>query len=222
MRPEPQPVEVILPCLDEGPALPGVLARLPAGYRAIVVDNGSTDGSAGIARAHGAMVVTEPRPGYGAAAHAGLIAASADIVCVLDCDGSVDPAELVRLVEPVRSRQADLVVGRRRPTQRAAWPRYARLGNALVAARLRRRTGLSVRDLGAVRVARREPLLELGVTDRRFGYPLELLVRAGAAGWRVLEADVAYRPRAAGTRSKVTGSLRGTLRTVRDFAAVLP
>lgn len=212
-------VEVILPCLDEADALPGVLAALPAGYRPLVVDNGSRDGTPEVAAAHGARVVSEPRRGYGAAVHAGLEAATAEWVCVLDADGSLDPAELPRLLEPVCAGHADLAVGRRRSVGRGTWPWHARAGNALLAALLRRR-GVPVHDIGPVRAARRSALLDLGVTDRGFGYPLELLLRAGAAGWRVHEVPVAYRPRAGG-RSKVSGSVVGTLRAVRDMAAAL-
>jgi glycosyltransferase involved in cell wall biosynthesis len=215
--------DVVLPCLNEAPALPWLLRRLPPGYRAIVADNGSTDGSADVARAHGAIVVSVPEPGYGAAVHAGLVAADPidGVVCVLDADGSFDPAELPRLADPVRADAAELVVGRRRPVVRSAWPLHARIGNAVLAHRLRRTTGLPVHDIGPIRAARRSDLLALGLRDRRFGYPLELLIAAGRAGWRVTEIDVAYRPRAAGTRSKVTGSLRGTARAIHDMGAVL-
>jgi glycosyltransferase involved in cell wall biosynthesis len=211
------PVDVVLPCLDEAEALPGVLAALPPGFRPIVVDNGSTDGTADIAASLGATVVHEPRRGYGAAVHAGLLAATADVVAVLDADGSVDPGVLALLA--ARLPGADLVAGRRIPSGRRAWPWHARAGNAALAALLRRR-GVPVRDIAPVRVARRAALLELGITDRAFGYPLELLLRAGAAGWRIVEVDVAYRPRTGG-RSKVSGSVRGTLRAARDMAAVL-
>jgi hypothetical protein len=105
------------------------------------------------------------------------------------------------------------------PQAAGVWPWHARAGNALVAAMLRRR-GVPVRDLGPVRVARREALLRLGVADRAFGYPLELLLRAGAAGWRIAEVPVPYRARAGG-RSKVSGSIRGTARAVRDMAGLL-
>ncbi|MET8359512.1 glycosyltransferase family 2 protein [Micromonospora sp. NPDC005171] len=213
-------IDVVLPCLDEAAALPAVLSGLPPGYRAIVVDNGSTDGSPVVATAHGARVVHEPRRGYGAAVHAGLLAAEADLVCVLDADGSFDPAELTRLVAAVRDGRADLAVGRRRPVSADAWPWHARTGNALVAALLRRR-GVPVYDISPIRVARRAALLGLGVNDRAFGYPLELLLRAAEAGWRILELDVAYAHRAAGTTSKVSGSVRGTWRATRDFAGVL-
>jgi glycosyltransferase involved in cell wall biosynthesis len=215
--------DVVLPCLNEAPALPGLLNRLPPGYRAIVADNGSTDGSADIARAHGAVVVSVPTPGYGAAVHAGLVAADPvdGIVCVLDADGSFDPADLPRLADPVRAGAAEMVVGRRRPTTRGAWPVHARLGNAVLAHRLRRTTGLAVHDIGPIRAARRSDLLALGLQDRRFGYPLELLIAAGRAGWRVTEIDVDYHPRAAGTRSKVSGTVRGTARAIHDMSAVL-
>jgi glycosyltransferase involved in cell wall biosynthesis len=151
--------------------------------------------------------------------HTGLEAASADLVCFLDADGSLDPQELPALVAEVDSGRADLAVGRRRPAHPGAWPWHARAGNALLAAALRRR-GLPVRDLAPVRVARRTPLLGLGITDRRFGYPLELLLRAADAGWRITELDVGYHRRAAGTRSKVSGSVRGTLRAAHDLAGV--
>jgi glycosyltransferase involved in cell wall biosynthesis len=213
------PVDVVLPCLDEAAALPGVLTALPAGYRAIVVDNGSTDGSPEVAAAYGAVVLHEPRRGYGAAVHTGLEYATADVVCFLDADGSLDPAELVPLVAAVRA-GAQLAVGRRVPVSRGVWSWHARAGNRVLATILRRR-GLPVSDIAPARAIRRVDLLDLGVQDRAFGYPLELLLRAADAGWRVVEQDVAYRPRAAGTKSKVSGSVRGTMRAVRDMAGVL-
>lgn len=204
-------IEVILPCLDEAAALPWVLDRMPDGYRPLVVDNGSTDESAAVARAHGATVLHEPRRGFGAACHAGLSAATSDIVCFMDADASLDPAELPHVV--ARLAQADLVLGRRRPTTRGAWPPHARIGNALVA----RRFGLH--DIGPMRAAERERLLALGIGDRRSGYPLEMVARAVRDGWRVTETDVAYHPRTG--RSKVTGTVRGTLQAVRDMRRVL-
>ncbi|MBL8925526.1 MAG: glycosyltransferase family 2 protein [Pseudonocardia sp.] len=211
--------EIILPCLDEADALPVVMAALPAGWPVLVVDNGSTDGTAAIARALGARVVTEPRRGYGAAVHAGLEAAGADLVAVLDGDGSLDPAVLPGMAAAVAAGDTDLVLGRRVPRGRRVWPWHARVGNALIAALLRHR-GVPVHDVAPVRVARRRALLELGVADRAFGYPLELLLRAGAAGWRMSEVPVPYRARAGG-RSKVSGSLRGTFRATRDMAGLL-
>lgn len=214
-------VDVVLPCLDEAEALPGVLAEIPAGYRVLVVDNGSTDGTAAVAAACGATVVSELRRGYGAAVHTGLLAATADLVAVLDADGSLPPQalpELVAAVAGVGCPGADLAVGRRIP-QAGAWPWHARAGNMAVAALLRRR-GLPVHDIAPIRVARRQVLLDLGITDRGCGYPLELLLRAGAAGLLVREFNVQYRPRAGG-RSKVSGSVRGTLRAARDMAAAM-
>lgn len=213
-------VDVVLPCLNEAAALPVVLGAIPSGYRAIVVDNGSTDGSAQIAHRLGAQVVIEAEPGYGAAVHAGVLASTSEFVAVLDADGSLDPRQLPPMVELVRSGGVDLVVGRRIPTCRGAWPWHARAGNAVVAAVLRRR-GLPVRDIGPVRVARRSALLALGVRDRRFGYPLELLLRAHRAHWRLVEVPVHYLPRAEGTASKVSGSVRGATRAVRDMIGVL-
>jgi glycosyltransferase involved in cell wall biosynthesis len=209
------PVTVVLPCLNEADSLPGVLAAIPAGYRALVVDNNSTDATAEVARRHGADVVTEPRPGYGSAVHAGVVAATTPIVAVLDADGSLDAGDLPRLVSDL-ARGADLVIGRRRPARGVRWPWHARLGTAAVCWRLRTRHGLRVYDIAPMRVARRDALIGLGVTDRRSGYPLELLIRAAAAGWRVVERDVDYGPRTAG-KSKVSGSVRGSVTAAFDF-----
>ncbi len=213
--------EVVIPCRDEAPALPDLLARIPEGFHPIVVDNGSRDSTAEVARGLGATVVSESRPGYGAAVHAGLEAASADYVAVMDGDGSMDPADLVLLLEDVRRGRADMAVGRRRPSARGVWPWHARAGNAVVLWWLRRRIGMPLHDIAPMRVAGREQLLALDVQDRRFGYPVELLQRATAADWRFLERDIGYYPRAAGTRSKVSGSVIGTIRAARDFARVL-
>ncbi|WP_327267800.1 glycosyltransferase family 2 protein [Streptomyces sp. NBC_01218] len=215
----PPDVDVVLPCLNEAEALPWVLARIPDGWRALVVDNGSTDGSAEIARALGATVVTEPRRGFGAACHAGLTAARADIVCFCDCDASLDPALLVPFVDEIRSGTADLVLGRRIARARGAWPAHARAGNLALARMVRRRTGLRLHDLGPLRAARRDRLLALGLTDRRSGYPLQMVVRAADADWRIAERNVPYLPRTG--RSKVTGTWRGTWQAVRDMSGVL-
>jgi glycosyltransferase involved in cell wall biosynthesis len=209
---------VILPVLDEAQALPWVLSRMPAGFGPLVVDNGSRDGSALIAARHGARVVHEPRRGFGAACFAGLVAASDDVVCFMDCDASLDPCDLPRVARPVLAGTADLVLGARH-AERGAFAAHARLANRLLARELRRRCGIALRDLGPMRAARREGLLALGIEDRRFGWPLEMVLRAAAEDWRIAEVDVAYRPRAG--RSKVTGTVRGTARAVRDMAAVL-
>lgn len=213
--------DLVLPCRDEAAALTALLPRVPRHFRVIVVDNGSRDDTAEVARRLGATVVEEPTPGYGAAVHAGLLAATAEHVAFMDGDGSFDPGDLLGLLEDVRDGRADLAVGRRRPVRSGVWPWHARAGNTLVVSWLRRRIAMPVHDIAPMRVCRRDALLGLDVRDRRFGYPVELLQKATAAGWRFTERDVAYHPRAEGTRSKVSGSVRGTLRTARDFAKVL-
>jgi glycosyltransferase involved in cell wall biosynthesis len=163
--------------------------------------------------------VVEPRRGYGAAVHTGMWHARAELVAVLDGDGSLDAAALPTLADAVRTGRADLAVGRRVPAGSGVWPWHARAGNAVVATLLRSR-GVPVHDIAPIRVGRRDALLGLGVADRAFGYPLELLMRAGRAGWRIEEVPVRYSRRAGG-RSKVSGSLVGTARAVRDMGALL-
>jgi hypothetical protein len=114
-----------------------------------------------------------------------------------------------------------MAVGRRRPVRSGVWPWHARAGTAVLAAWLRRSSGFDVHDLSPMRVCRRDDLLALDVRDRRYGYPLEMMVKAARAGWTVRELDIAYRQRAAGTTSKVSGSWRGTTRAARDFIGVL-
>lgn len=213
--------DVIIPVLNEAQALPGLLAAMPAGFRPLVVDNGSIDGSGPLAAGAGARVVDEPARGFGAACWAGLVAADPPdgVVCFMDGDGSLNPADLPRVAAPVLAGRADLVLGARRPTHWRAWPAHARLANQVLAWELRRRSGTRLRDLGPMRAARREALLALGIEDRRFGWPLEMVLRAAAKGWRIEEIPVPYSPRAG--RSKVTGTVRGTARAVRDMASVL-
>jgi glycosyltransferase involved in cell wall biosynthesis len=211
--------DVILPVLNEREALPWVLERMPDGYTPIVVDNGSTDGSGELAASLGARVVTESTPGFGAACYAGLTAATADIVCFMDCDASFDPRELPRVADPVAAGAYDLMLGARRPTARGAWPIHARAANTVLALELRRRSHVKLRDIGPMRAAHREALLALGIRDRRFGWPLEMVLRAAGQNWRIGETQVAYHPRDG--ESKVTGTVKGTARAVRDMARVL-
>jgi glycosyltransferase involved in cell wall biosynthesis len=215
--PNDEPIDVILPVLDEAAAIPAVLGALPAGYRAIVVDNGSTDGSDAIAAGLGAAVVDEPRRGFGAACFAGLTAATSAVVCFMDCDGSLDPAELDRVSTPVVAGSADLVLGARIAAP-GAWPLHARVANRALGLMVRRRTG-KLTDIGPMRAARREGLLGLGLRDRRFGWPLEMVLRAADAGWRITETPVSYRGREG--RSKVTGTARGTMRTIADMTRAM-
>ncbi|TQL99314.1 glycosyltransferase involved in cell wall biosynthesis [Actinoallomurus bryophytorum] len=211
-------IDVVLPCLNEADALPAVVAALPSGFDALVVDNGSTDGTDRIAAGLGARVVHESHRGYGAAVHTGLQWATTDLVAFIDADGSIDPAALIDLAAVVAAGRADLAVGRRIPVDRSAQPWHARAGNAVLAALLRHR-GAPVHDVAPIRVADRGRLIDLNITDRAFGYPLELLLRAVQAGWRIHEIDVPYRARAGG-KSKVSGSVRGTLRAARDMTKV--
>jgi glycosyltransferase involved in cell wall biosynthesis len=212
-------IEVILPALDEALAIPSVLAAMPRGFVPLVVDNGSRDRSSEVAGSCGARVVREPQRGFGAACFAGLLAAETEVVCFMDCDGSLDPRELHRVADPVVSGTADLCLGARMP-EPGVWPWHARIANRLLAFELRRRTGAALTDLGPMRAARREALLGLRLQDRRSGWPLEMVLRAAAESWRITEVPVTYRARSGG-RSKVSGSVLGTARAVRDMSAQL-
>lgn len=211
-------IDVLLPCLDEVRGLAWVLDRMPAGLSPLVVDNGSTDGSAELALRRGARVVRAAQRGYGAACHAGLVAATSEVVVVMDADASLDPADLPAVLAPLLDGAADLVVGARRP-EPGAWPWHLRLANAEVARRVRVRTGVRLRDVGPVRAARRAGLVDLDLRDRRSGYPVETVVAAARAGWRITGVDVRYRRRTG--RSKVTGTPLGVWQAVRDMSAVL-
>jgi len=209
---------VILPALNEAAAIPWVLGRMPDGYRAIVVDNGSTDSTAQLAAEHGALVVAEQQQGFGAACWAGLQAATSDIVCFMDCDASLDPLALPLVTAYVEHGDADLVIGAR-IAGRGAWPPHARLANKVLAFQVRRKTGLELDDLGPMRAMRRDALIDLGMTDRRSGWPLEMVLRAVQAGLRVRNVPVEYTERSG--RSKVTGTVSGTVRAVKDMSRIL-
>lgn len=209
--------DVILPVLDEAESLPGVLAAMPDGYRPIVVDNGSVDGSERIAARLGALVISEPRRGFGSACFAGLMAAEDDVICFMDCDGSLDPGDLVAMCDALDD-GADLVIGSRQP-EPGAWPVHARIANRVLAFELRRRTGLGLRDIGPMRAMSREELIGLGMNDRRSGWPLEMVIKADAAGWTIAELPVTYYRRSG--RSKVTGTARGTIQAIRDMSSHL-
>jgi dTDP-L-rhamnose 4-epimerase len=212
-------IDVILPALNEASAIPEVLMGIPDAFRPIVVDNGSTDSTAATAASLGARVVVEPRRGFGAACLAGLRAARSDVVCFMDCDGSLDGGELLRVAAPIEHGTKDLVLGARDPITPRAWPRHARLANRFLAGLVNRRLNMSLSDLGPMRAAGRAALLDLGLADLRFGFPLEMVVRAAQRDWRIGEVPVTYRPRTG--RSKVTGTVRGTVRCARDMAGIL-
>ena len=198
--------------------MPWVLGRMPEGYRAIVVDNGSSDKTATIASDLGALVISAPQRGFGSACWAGLQAATDDVVCFMDCDASLDPAALPFIAGYVERGEVDLAIGAR-IAQRGAWPAHARLANRALAAQVRRRTGLRLRDLGPMRAARRPGLVGLDLQDRRSGWPLEMVLRARAAGWNIRNYPVDYAEREG--RSKVTGTLKGTIGAVRDMSRIL-
>jgi len=211
-------VEVILPVLNEAKAIPQVLSRFPEGFIPLVVDNGSSDTSGEVAKRLGARVVFQPKQGFGAACWAGITAAQSEVVAFMDCDGSLDAAELPRITDPILAGVADLVIGVRR-AHPGAWPLHARLANFALGRMVRARTGLPLRDLGPMRSGRRRELLALDLQDRRFGWPLEMVLKAHSAGWRIESTDVTYTRRAG--RSKVTGTVGGTLRTIADMSRVL-
>jgi glycosyltransferase involved in cell wall biosynthesis len=214
-------VTVILPALNEAAALPTALVSFPREVGLLVVDNGSTDQTAAVAAALGAQVVHEPRRGFGAACWAGVQASpGAEVVAFADADGSFDGADLPAVAGPVLAGEADLVVGSRMAHREpGAMSALAVLENRLLGLACRVLFGVPVTDLGPFRAIRRDRLLALGMTDRGSGWPLEMIGRAGAVGLRVAEVPVRYRPRAGG-RSKVSGSVSGTVRAVAAMAAV--
>jgi glycosyltransferase involved in cell wall biosynthesis len=209
----PKGVGVVIPALDEEESIAAVVRAVPGGLvdEVIVVDNGSRDRTAAVARAAGARVIAEPRRGYGAACWAGVQALGAvDVVAFLDGDGSQDPAELPRVVDPILAGCADLVLGARRFGPGAEHPWHAVLGTRAVAWLLRYRCGAVLRDVGPYRAVRRDALLTLGIEDRSYGWPVEMVARAARAGLRIAEVEVTQRPRLGG-RSKVAGTMRGSL-----------
>jgi glycosyltransferase involved in cell wall biosynthesis len=214
-------VTVILPALNEAAALPTALASFPPQVGLLVVDNGSTDRTAEVAAEHGAQVVGEPRRGFGAACWAGVQAAPGEVLVFADADGSFDGADLPAVAGPVLAGRADLVVGsriaRREPGAMSA---LAVVENRLLGLACRLLFRVPLTDLGPFRAIRRDVLLALGMTDRGSGWPLEMIGLAGRAGLRVVEVPVRYRARAGG-RSKVSGSMRGTVRAVAAMAAVV-
>jgi glycosyltransferase involved in cell wall biosynthesis len=210
-------VAVIIPARNEEIPLPGVIAEVPPGAAevVVVVDNGSTDRTAEVARQAGATVVSEQRAGYGYACAAGVRAAAerqAEVLVFLDADGSFDPAQLPDLLAPIEAGQADLVLGSR-PTggmEPGAMPAHARFGNWLVARLMGLLYGLPVTDLGPFRAIRTDLLTRLEMREMTYGWPTEMMVKAGRRGARVVEVPVRYRVRRGG-HSKVSGTVRGTV-----------
>ena len=208
-------VGVIIPARNESAALGHVFAEIPRAlvHEIIVVDNGSTDETAAVARAGGARVVTEPTPGYGRACRAGLAALdpSVDTVVFLDGDRSDYPEELPIVLEPIAQGRADLVIGSRvRDAQPGSLTIPQRFGNRLACALMRWWFGVRYTDLGPFRAIRREALDQLQMEDRAYGWTVEMQAKAARRGLRIAEVPVRYRPRLG--RSKISGTVSGTLK----------
>jgi glycosyltransferase involved in cell wall biosynthesis len=207
-----------MPVLNEEAALRILLPALPAELRAVlvVVDNGSTDRSAQVAREAGARVVHEPERGYGAACLAGIRALSdvdADaIILFMDGDASDDVADIPKLLEPIMNGEADLVIGSRTLGQRepGALPTHSRFGNWLAVWLISRKTGVQFTDLGPLRAIRADALKRLQMQDRNFGWTVEMQLKAAQQRLRTMEVPVRYRRRVG--RSKISGTLVGSVR----------
>jgi glycosyltransferase involved in cell wall biosynthesis len=217
-------VSLIIPALDEAECLGSLLAEVLRGLvdQLIVVDNGSTDNTSQVAREAGAVVIYEPRRGYGYACMAGSAIAEGDILVFMDGDGSFVPGEMPILLEPLAQNKADLVLGSRTKnhTHRGVMPFHQHFGNHLFTWLLKKRYGLAITDLGPYRAIRRELLLALDMQEYTHGWPLEMIIKTARNHRLIVEQPITYRPRLAG-RSKVSGTLRGTFLTAYRFSRVM-
>lgn len=207
-------VVVVIPAVDEEEAIGRVVRDIPAlASEVVVVDNGSRDRTAEVARAAGARVVREPRRGYGQACLTGIAAAGdAEVIAFVDGDYSDYPEQLEQVIAPLLSGEADLVIGSRRRGRRApgAHPWHAEAGTRLCVALMNRLIGTEATDLGPFRAITADALRRLDMRDRGFGWTVEMQVKARRLGLRVREVPVDYRPRLG--RSKISGTLSGSVR----------
>lgn len=205
-------VAVVIPALNEGSSIGRVLGEIPPGVdRVIVVDNGSGDDTATVARAHGATVVHEPKTGYGAACQAGIRHATGDLVAFMDADYSDYPADLTKVIKPVADGRADLVIGARISPQcrPAALPPHQRFGNWLICRVIALLYGVNYTDLGPMRCIRREALNRMHMVDQDYGWTVEMQLKAARMGLSVMEVAVRSRKRIG--QSKISGTIRGSL-----------
>ena len=206
-------VAVVIPTFNEAGSIGRVLDDIPTSLatEVLVVDAGSTDGTREIAAGRGARVILEPRRGYGRACLTGLDRATdPDVVVFLDGDYSDRPAEMSRLLEPIRQGKADIVLGSRLQGRRAgAMPWHQVLGNRLAAALIRALYGVALTDLGPFRAARRDVLRAVALREPTYGWAVELPTRGARQGYRVAEVPVSYHPRIG--VSKISGTVKGTV-----------
>jgi len=221
-------VDLIIPALNEQDNMKALFATLPTAQlrHVIVVDNGSTDQTAALARSAGAIVVHEPYRGYGSACLAGLIWITAqhdppDIIAFIDADLADDPAMLITLCQTLVHQKADMVIGsRKRLAQRGTLTRPQRWGNRIACTSIRLLTGKSFTDLGPMRALKWSSLNQLNMKDRTWGWTVEMQFKAASKGLHVLEIDVPYRFRRAGA-SKISGSVIGSIRAGSKILATL-
>ena len=218
-------LSIIIPAYNEAGSIAAVLEEIPSIPRSevIVVDGGSTDGTAKIAREHDAMVLTETIRGYGRACAAGVDAATGEVCVFLDADGADDPSYIPQLYQSLRSEAADLVLGSRLAASLASgvMPWHQRAGNQLATSLINQLYGCSLTDLSPMRAVNRAKLAALRMREMTYGWPTEMIVKAARANWGIIEVPVIYRARVTG-RSKISGTLRGTsLAAYYIFATIL-